>query len=98
LFVYRADINQVTDYQMSIIVIGMNLMLRLAQSSEDGSMPIVAACFDSSAENGSFWAPSKFGGFKGPAKKITFEKASTDERNKTILWETSEDACGLFDI
>jgi hypothetical protein len=76
----------------------MHLILLLAQSTEDGSMPIVAACFDPSTENGSFWAPSKFGGFRGPAKKITFDKASTDESNKSMLWELSEEACGLFDI
>ena len=72
--------------------------MRLAQSQEDGSMPIVAACFDPSTENGSFWAPSKWGGIKGPAAKIEFEKASLNEDSKTVLWEKSELACGELEL
>ncbi len=29
----------------------------LAQSSEDGTMPILAAAFDESTKNGDFWGP-----------------------------------------
>lgn len=70
--------------------------MRLSQSQEDGSMPIIAACFDPTTENGSFWAPSKFGGLKGPATKIEYDKKSKDRNSHKILWQLSEEACGKF--
>ena len=68
-------------------------IMRLGQSQEDGSMPICAACFDPTAENGSFWAPSKMGGLRGPAKKIAVDKLSLNEQSRKMLWEKSEEAC-----
>lgn len=72
--------------------------MRMAQSAEDGSMPIVAACFDPSTENGSFWAPTNSFGFKGPAGKIEYDKGSQNEESKKLLWKLSEEACGNFII
>jgi hypothetical protein len=66
----------------------------MAQSAEDGAMPIVAACFDPKTENKSFWMPS--GMMTGPAKLKPFDKASMDANSKKLLWETSEEACGEF--
>jgi len=88
---------QVTTAQRNGMGNGMWIM-RFAQSAEDGSMPMVAACFDPSSENGSFWAPSKNGQTIGPVKKIDFEKDSKNEDSKTMLWEVSEEACGVFNI
>jgi len=70
--------------------------MRMGQSAEDGAMPIVAACFDPTTENKSFWMPSGF--IKGPAKIKPFDNASMDENSKKLLWETSEEACGAFEI
>ena len=73
-------------------------LMRMSQSQEDGSMPIVAACFDPSTENGSFWAPANMGGWKGPAVKIEYEELTNNEDSKKILWEKSELACGKLDL
>jgi len=71
--------------------------MRMAQSQEDGSMPIIAGCFDSSTKNGSFWAPKR--GFSGPAVQIEFDKASKKEESMNMLWVTSEESCSIsFDI
>jgi NAD(P)-dependent dehydrogenase (short-subunit alcohol dehydrogenase family) len=37
-----------------------------AQSAEDGTMPLAAACFDQSTNNGDFWEPEGSGNMKGP--------------------------------
>ena len=73
-------------------------VMRMAQSAEDGSMPMIAACFDPSTENGSFWAPTKFFECKGPAGKIEFDKDSQNEESKKLLWELSEEACGKLTV
>jgi len=73
-------------------------VMRLSQSQEDGSMPILAACFDPSTTNGSFWAPQKMGGIFGPAAIIKYDKLSLNVDSKNLLWEKSEEACGKFSI
>jgi protochlorophyllide reductase len=88
---------QVTTAQDGGMGSGMWFM-RFAQSQEDGSMPIVAACFDPSTKNGAFWAPGNMGGFKGPTKQIAFDKLSKDAASRKLLWEKSEEAVGAFKI
>lgn len=85
---------QVTTAQAGGMGSGMWFM-RMAQSAEDGSMPIIAACFDPTTENRSFWAPTK-NSFEatGPAGKIEYDKDSQNEESKKLLWELSEEACG----
>mmetsp|Transcript_10617 Transcript_10617/g.25648 ORF Transcript_10617/g.25648 Transcript_10617/m.25648 type:complete len:332 (+) Transcript_10617:102-1097(+) len=73
-------------------------VMRMSQSQEDGAMPIVAACFDASTANGSFWAPSGMLQFTGPAKPITWDKTSEDPECINVLWKASEEACGAFEI
>ncbi len=58
--------------------------MRMYQSTEDGSMNILAACFDPSTDF-----------LKGPAKQMKFDKGSS---NKKVFWENSEEAFGSFDI
>jgi NAD(P)-dependent dehydrogenase (short-subunit alcohol dehydrogenase family) len=76
---------------------GNMLVMRTAQSAEDGTMPLLAACFDPSTENGDFWEPSKMGALYGPAVKVAWDKPSADESNQKLLWGESEKACGKFD-
>jgi NAD(P)-dependent dehydrogenase (short-subunit alcohol dehydrogenase family) len=79
---------------------GMNnmLIMKVSQSAEDGTMPLLAACFDPSTENGDFWEPSKMNAFYGPAKKVAWDKASLSEGCRKLLWEKSEIACGKFEV
>eukprot|EP00978_Attheya_sp_CCMP212_P012641 scaffold31613_cov65-Attheya_sp.AAC.1 len=74
-------------------------MMRFAQSSEDGTMPLLSACFLPS-KSGDFYEPSGRMNVSGPAKKydLTKEKSCNDEASRKMLWETSEEACGKFDI
>jgi len=76
----------------------MPWIMRLAQSQEDGTMPLLAACFDPSTENGDFWEPSRRGALSGPAVKVKYDKQTMNPVNAQILWEASEEACGKFEI
>jgi NAD(P)-dependent dehydrogenase (short-subunit alcohol dehydrogenase family) len=73
-------------------------IMRLAQSAEDGAMPVVAACFDPSTENGDFWSPANSGNMSGPAVKVEWDKLSNDPENAKLVWKESEEACGAFEI
>jgi hypothetical protein len=72
--------------------------MRMAQSAEDGAMPVVAACFDPSTENGDFWEPANSGNMSGPAVKVEWDKLSNDPENAKLVWKESEEACGAFEI
>lgn len=87
---------QVSTAQFGGMGSGAMWIMYFAQSPEDGSMPILAAAFDSRTKNGDFWGPK--GTFTGEAVKIEYEKGSKDERSKKVLWEASEEAFGKFDI
>ncbi|GKY97626.1 hypothetical protein MPSEU_000721000 [Mayamaea pseudoterrestris] len=73
-------------------------IMKMSQSAEDGSMPLHAACFDPSTENGDFWEPGKFFKWYGPAVKVAWDKGSASESNRLLLWEESEKACGKFEV
>lgn len=66
-----------------------------AQSAEDGTMPLLAAMYDPTTENGDFWEPEHLG-LKGKAKKTELDEASRKQSNAAALWQASEDAVGAF--
>jgi NAD(P)-dependent dehydrogenase (short-subunit alcohol dehydrogenase family) len=72
--------------------------MRFSQSAEDGAMPVLAACFDPSTNNGDFWEPKNRGNMVGPAVKVPWDKLSKDPKNAKLLWKESEEACGAFTI
>ena len=73
-------------------------MMRMAQSAEDGTMPLAAACFDPSTENGDFWEPANVANMVGPAIKVPYDKLSADPESRKLLWNKSEEACGSFEV
>ena len=73
-------------------------IMRMAQSAEDGTMPLAAACFDPSTENGDFWEPGNRGNLVGPAIKVPYDKLSVDPESRKLLWDKSEEACGSFEV
>lgn len=76
--------------------VSMGLM-RLSQSAEDGTMPLLTACF-MPGESGTFWEPSNRGNSVGPAAIYELDKVCMDTEARKILWDTSEEACGKFAI
>jgi hypothetical protein len=77
---------------------GNMLLMKFSQSAEDGTMPLLAACFDPSTENGDFWEPGKRNAWSGPPVKVPWDKASVNENSRKTLWEESEKACGKFEL
>jgi NAD(P)-dependent dehydrogenase (short-subunit alcohol dehydrogenase family) len=76
---------------------GWNMwIMRFSQTAEDGSMPILSACFKEEVGAGKIWAPSMSGGLKGPAVLKPLEPVCLDQQSRTLLWEKSEVACGAF--
>ena len=76
---------------------GSMWIMRFSQSAEDGTMPLLAACFDPTTENGDFWEPSQTGRTVGPAAKFELEPICQNEESRKILWEESEKCCGKFE-
>lgn len=72
-------------------------IMRFAQSAEDGSMPILSACFATDSVSGQLWAPSQRGGMVGPAVQSSMAKELAAKEGATeLLWKASEEACGAF--
>lgn len=72
-------------------------IMRFSQSAQDGALPVMAACFDPTTENGDFWEPEQMQ-MKGPPIKVQWDALSLREDSAKMLWEKSEEACGKFDI
>ena len=75
---------------------GSMWIMRFAQSAEDGTMPLAAACFDPATENGSFWEPNGKTRLAGEARMFELEPKIHDEESMAMLWEQSEEACGTM--
>jgi len=80
--------------QSSPSMTGKEFGVRFAQTAEDGTMPILAACILS--ENGDFWDP--YWGVSGKAVKKQYHKLDVDEGSRKIVWEKSEEAVGKFEL
>lgn len=70
----------------------------IAQSAEDGTMPLLECCFGTSTKSGDFFEPSKWFNMVGPAVKVKLAKECTDKASRKLLWEASEKACGKFEL
>mmetsp|Transcript_41999 Transcript_41999/g.47847 ORF Transcript_41999/g.47847 Transcript_41999/m.47847 type:complete len:86 (+) Transcript_41999:1-258(+) len=71
------------------------------QSQDDGTMPLLQACFGPSTDNGDFWEPSLRFNTIGPAQKVDLSVESTTDTEQTsreALWKASEAACGPFSL
>lgn len=75
---------------------GFMFIMHLSQSAEDGTIPLLTACFGPNAQNGDFYEPKN--GLTGLPIKVPFGKDATDIKQQTMLWEESEKACGSFSI
>jgi NAD(P)-dependent dehydrogenase (short-subunit alcohol dehydrogenase family) len=79
---------------------GMNgrmwIMKLVAQSAEDGGMPLLTACFAPRVENGDFYEPEN--GIRGLPVHKPMDKNSANVQQQEMLWEMSEEACRTFSI
>ena len=73
-------------------------IMRMSQSAEDGTMPLLTAMFGVDTKNGEFYEPDGIGGLSGKVAKVQFDKHSTDKAQQQLLWEKSEEVCGKFSI
>lgn len=73
-------------------------IMRFSQSAEDGTMPILAACFDPTTENGDLWEPGNYTRMWGPPAKFKHDSNSLDVEAQKMLREMSEQACGKFEV
>jgi hypothetical protein len=73
-------------------------VMRMSQSAEDGTMPLLTAMFGVHTKNGDFYEPNGIGGLAGRVTKVKFDKHSTNEEQQKLLWEKSEEVCGKFSI
>lgn len=71
-------------------------VMRMSQSAEDGTMPLLTAMFGVNAKNGDFYEPNGIGGLAGKVTKVKFDKHSINKDQQKVLWEKSEEVCGKF--
>ena len=82
----------------------MQQLMRMAQSEEDGSMPLLQCMCGADTAPRSFYGPSNSGMVGviiqdtafGPPKKLQAESLCTDPKSRDLLWEKSEAAVGRF--
>merc|ERR1711934_1056889 len=65
----------------------------VCQSVADGSLGITLCSLKADVDSGSYYGPS---GITGPAKALPLKPKCTDEKAKTMLWETSIAVTGPF--
>ena len=83
---------------------GLGLIMRFSQSEEDGAMPLLKCICGKEVPARAFIVPSEKGlvgiitndFWTGLPQQIRPEKLCTDPKNKALLWEASEKACGAF--
>ncbi|CAE8611875.1 unnamed protein product [Polarella glacialis] len=73
-------------------------IMKYAQSSEDGAMPLLHCCAGAGVESGDFWEPRGMATLTGLPKKIQLESICTNLESRKMLWTESEAACGEFTI
>ena len=69
-------------------------VMGMAQSAEDGAMPLLTAMFGTKSKNGDFYEPRGLGGISGKVRKVEYDKNSASLEQQRMLWELSEIACG----
>lgn len=86
--------------------LGLSILMKGAQSEEDGSLPLIHCVAAESIEKGQFMLPKFKGligsmmgdGIRGPPVVAKLEPLCTDQKAKDMLWAASEAATGKFAI
>lgn len=85
---------------------GMAALMKLAQSEEDGALPLIHCVAAEAVPKAALMMPAHRGvmgimmreGTYGPAKLCTLEPVCTDQASKALLWSASEAAVGAFAV
>ena len=77
---------------------GASWIMRYAQSSEDGTMPLLTCMLAADAPNGGFYEPEGLTAMAGkPVRKdLAKEGLCSSAKAQKMLWEESEKACGAW--
>ena len=70
----------------------------LLQSAEDGSLSVITACAMAGVRSGELLEPSKGGHMRGPVGRTKLTRAEKDAGAKSMLWASSEQACGPWPL
>jgi hypothetical protein len=74
-------------------MIAANLVI--AQSAENGALPLLYAATQPGLEGGTYVGPDGIGEFRGHPKQVSPSSAATDERAAARLWSISESASAV---
>ncbi len=66
-----------------------------AQSAADGALPTLLAATSPDATSGTFYGPTKFGGWQGPPGISRYNKRADDQSVRDELWSASEKLTGV---
>jgi hypothetical protein len=78
----------------SLMNVVSRTVMGLAQSAEDGAMPLLTAMFGTETKNGDFYEPRGLIGISGKVRNVEYDKNSANVEQQKMLWELSELACG----
>lgn len=67
----------------------------LAQSAEDGALPIVRAALDPAAGGGDYYGPAGWGQYTGRPTRVDSSPTSYDRASQRRLWALSEHLTGI---
>jgi len=73
-------------------------VMRMSQSAEDGTMPLLQCCLGGDVKSGSFIEPSAGGHMWGPPATSALTGKEEDPAAIAMLWTTSEAACGEWKL
>ena len=73
----------------------LSLLMKFAQSSADGTIPLLKMILDENVSSGDFYGPTEgMGWMRGLPVKHTPELECNDVASKELLWKCSEEAIG----
>jgi NAD(P)-dependent dehydrogenase (short-subunit alcohol dehydrogenase family) len=75
---------------------GFMWIMHFSQSCQDGTIPLLQACFATNVANGDFLEPKD--GYRGLPVAVPIDRNAANAEQQRMLWETSEKACGPFSI
>lgn len=83
------------DWASRLMKIGGPIMLKIAQSPAMGALPTLRAAVGADAVGGEYFGPDGFNEMRGHPEKVEMSKTAADPAVAEVLWQTSQDLCGV---